>query len=76
MSSCDCKPSLLQAAIDVMNSGGSAVVVGRDEQRVRDTVETLQSLRVMQRVSPRSCRIALRWPTCSCGWLTNTLTRR
>jgi NAD(P)-dependent dehydrogenase (short-subunit alcohol dehydrogenase family) len=32
-----------QAAIDVMNSGGSAVVVGRDEQRVRDTVATLQS---------------------------------
>jgi NAD(P)-dependent dehydrogenase (short-subunit alcohol dehydrogenase family) len=32
-----------QAAIDVVNSGGSAVVVGRDEQRVRDTVATLQS---------------------------------
>ncbi|HXO82969.1 MAG TPA: SDR family NAD(P)-dependent oxidoreductase, partial [Mycobacterium sp.] len=32
-----------QAAIDVVSAGGSAVIVGRDSDRVADTVSTLSA---------------------------------
>ena len=33
-----------QAALDVIDRGGSAVVVGRDSERVADTVSTLSEM--------------------------------